>query len=106
MKIPTSYLAANTYLGRKQERPCANNTRLRRKEDGSIAMRLYQTDVVTWYHDGTIRLDTDGWTTVTTKRIINAATNAGIYQKRGLWYYGNGTPFQDGDIINQDGSLA
>jgi hypothetical protein len=106
MKIPTSYHAANTYLGQKQERPCANNTHLRRMKDGSIAMRLHQTDVVTWYDDGTIRLNTDGWTTVTTKARINAATNAGIYQKRGLWYYSNGTPFQDGDIIHQDGSIA
>ena len=106
MKIPTSYHSAATYLGRKEDRPCGNNTRVRRIDQSSIGLRLHQTYVVIWFDDGTARLNTNGWRTVTTKARINAATNAGIFQKKGDWYYKDGSPFEDGDIINQDGSLA
>ena len=103
MKIPTSYAAALSYLGNKQDRPAANNTRLIKREGGRIALRLHSTDIVTWNADGSATLNTGGWRTVTTKSRINAATSARLYQKGGVWFHGDGHPFEDGDVIDAEG---
>jgi hypothetical protein len=104
MKIPTSYQDAWVYLGVKSDRPAANNTRVQIREGGAVALRLHQTDIVTWYRDGRTVLNSGGWRTPTTKDRINAATSARLSQKSGVWYHPDGHPFADGDTINADGS--
>src|SRR5207249_5341140 len=69
--LPTSYFAAQTRLGRRDERGIANNTRLVRRAADRLAVRLHRTDVVTFYADGRITLSTGGWETVTTRDRIN-----------------------------------
>jgi len=104
MSIPTSYTSAAAYLGKKTDRPAANNTRVQTRDGGKIAVRLHSTDIVTWSPDGSAVLNSGGWRTPTTKSRINDATPARLYQKGGVWYHGDGHPFADGDTINADGS--
>lgn len=74
-----------------------NNTYAERRSNGDIAVRLHNTDVVTYHatnpwgsmHDQrqAISLDTGGWLTVTTKERINAYTPPGVCvsSTKGTW---------------------
>ena len=70
-----------------QSRKVANNTYLQRRGD-DIAVRLHNTDVVTFHADGTATLSTGGWFTVTTKARINDYLPGGIALSsvRGRWF--------------------
>jgi hypothetical protein len=83
-----SYTDADAQLtGRcKDRRKIANNTWLERRDDETIAVRLHQTDVVTYRADGSITLDTGGWFTVTTKDRMNRFSPFGVHSVRGEWY--------------------
>lgn len=87
----------------KTARPCANNT-MARLISGGVAIKLHDTDIVTVYDNGTMRLDSGGWLTVTTKERINRYTNAGISQRNGIWYMRDGSLFYDGMLIRPDGT--
>ena len=54
------------------KRPLANNTHAVRECDGSIAIRLHSTNVVTYFTDGRVIYRTGGWDTDTTKARINS----------------------------------
>lgn len=45
----------------------ANNTWLNKHEDGSFAIRFHQTDIVIFYPDGSLKLNTGGYPTRTTR---------------------------------------
>jgi hypothetical protein len=99
-------------------KPIDNNTRIVKRED-KYAIRLHNTDIVIFYPDGRIKLNSGGWKTRTTKdRINNAlgeyphsvACDYCIHSDRGIWYiWKAGTQvciFNDGMVINPDGSLS
>jgi len=102
-----SYEEANTQLtGRcAQRRKVANNTWLERR-GGDIAVRLHDTDVVTYHDDGAITLDTGRWFTVTTKDRMNTFSPFQVWSEKGEWfaehpgYHAPGAivkaPFRDG----------
>jgi hypothetical protein len=110
--IPSSYFGADTALGKRDTRKVANNTYLRRRGDGEIALRLHNTDVVTWTLD-TVTLNTGGWTTVTTKARINEALPGGygVWSDKGRWYLhareaGTRYAFADGITIHTDTDIV
>jgi hypothetical protein len=88
-----------------QGKKIANNTTLRRKNDGSIAVRLHETDIITFTKGGKTTLDTGGWASVTTKERMNRYMpgNARIAQKKGQWLITSAqtdeTPYVDGMTI-------
>lgn len=121
MTIPQSYAVWDSQLqGRCQkQRKVSNNTWLIRQEDGSIALKLHATIIVTVQQDGKITLNSGGWRTPTTKGRINDALrellrdNApGISQVDGIWLiyprgdYESKLTFADGMWVLPDGSLA
>ena len=65
--IPDNY--PQSYTDCQRVGPCklGNNTTLARTSEGNWAVRLHATDVVTFYRDGSVRLDTGGWNTPTTR---------------------------------------
>lgn len=69
----TTYTEADKFLSDKGTdcMAIANNTVLHRVAEGTIAVRLHQTDVVTYY-SGTdkVKLSSGGWNTPTTARRI------------------------------------
>ena len=69
--------------------------------EGSSAIRLHKTDIVTFI-DGVIILDTNGWETVTTKARMNNYIPSGgyVYQRNNCWYV---TTDNEGDILYYDG---
>lgn len=90
----------------KQSRTIANNTKVRKIENG-VAIRLHDTDIVTITDSGLITLNSGGWLSVTTKERLNRYTNARISQRLGIWYIsdkaGNDSLFYDGMTISADG---
>jgi hypothetical protein len=106
-----TYTSLNESLtGRNQQRrKLANNTYAERRELGAIAIRLHQTDIVTFYPDGRIVANTGGWKTLTTKDRLNEYLPVRIWQKSGRWLLGsNGSTieFADGLTIHPDGSIS
>jgi hypothetical protein len=67
-----------------------NNTRLVQRHPHGIecyAVKLHNTDVVTYFPNGLVMLKTGGWETVTTKRRINKYHDGPrIYQEDYIWY--------------------
>lgn len=117
-----SYADADEILtGRcKERRKIANNTWLERRDHDQIAVRLHDTDVVTYLPNGSITLNTGGWFTVTTKARINEFSPFGVSSTRGEWsvairnrhynpdrydpdtnpYWADPVPFRDGMTWN------
>lgn len=106
-----TYESANGQLtGRNSERrKIANNTYLERRSDNKIAIRLHNTDILTFSPNGDITLDSGGWKTVTTKARMNDYLPCRIWSERGVWYvHLNGTkvPYADSMVIHSDGTIT
>ena len=67
-------------------RPLVSNTRLERRDADTIAVRLYETDIVTFHSDGKITLNSGGWRTITTKDRINSFNPAYVSTDNGRWF--------------------
>lgn len=109
--------AAAKLTGRNsQRRKVGNNTYLERRNVNTIALRLHNTDILTYIQDGTVVLNTDGrWRTVTTKARMNEFMPYGISiaQRKGQWFverYAEGWKtlclFEDGMVIHPDGTVT
>lgn len=88
-------------------RKVANNTYAHRLDGDRIAIRLYATDILTFFADGSITVSSGGWRTVTTKARLNAflPSSNQLYQRSGVWFWTDGREFCDGDTLLADGSL-
>lgn len=108
-----SYSDAADYLGKKQNRPLPGRaTRLVRNSDTEIAVHYQKTDVVTYYANGTLSLNSDGWQTVTTKARFSEYSRARVFSDKGVWYFAPAdwsTPrekrmlYYDGVVLDLDG---
>ena len=102
-----TYNEALAKLKGKSQRPLngQRGTQLVQLTTGGIAVRCHETNVVTIHENGNYTLHTGGWSTVTTKSRINEYSPARIYQKKGVWYHGDGTRFFDFDLIDGNGRI-
>lgn len=121
MKTQGSYGAISERLGNRSSRKVGNNTYLLKQANGSIALRLHATHILTFYPSGITVANSGGWKTVTTKARLNEwlPFGWGISQNRGIWSWwhhfdtvgekalsGFGSRlFTDGDSIAKDGTL-
>jgi hypothetical protein len=55
----------------RESRKLQNNTYVRRRYSGQIAIQLHATDILTFHSDGQIDVNTGGWDTVTTRSRMN-----------------------------------
>jgi hypothetical protein len=85
---PKNYTEAADILGSKDSRKIAHNTKLERLDAERIGVRLHRTVVVEFRADGTTRLDSGGWRTVTTKERLNRYMPPGyrIAATRRVWF--------------------
>lgn len=94
----------------KDRRKLANNTYLERRGK-DIAIRLHNTDILTYSSDGTVTVDVGNWLTVTTKHRLNEYLEGySIQQERGTWYVSKGQErvgvFHNGMQIDPLGRLV
>ena len=99
-------------LGNKDGRVIGNNTRVMFADADSydpVAIRLHSTNVVTFYRDGRIVLDSGGWQTVTTKDRMNSVLpqRFRVFAKDHVWFVsdnrtGSTIPFSDGMTLVND----
>lgn len=84
-----------------------HNTRIFARAD-HLAVRLHNTDIIKFYPDGAVTLNTGGWKTVTTKDRINEFSGIRVWSDKGTWFAGmNGksVPFADGMTFRPDGTI-
>ena len=89
-------------IGNRMQRKVGNNTYARILEDGTVAIRLHNTDVVSIHPDNTFTLRTGGWQTTTTKDRINQYSPVRVYQHKYEWYVtinGKECPFMEGMVV-------
>lgn len=86
-----------------KSRIVAKNTIEIHYEDGTKAIRLHDTDVVT-FHPDKIVFDSGGWRTPTTKDRMTTFSPFRISQDKGIWYI-KGYFFYDGIEMGYDGNL-
>ena len=115
MNLPTTFAEAERFRESSRTRKLGNNTVLRWSEDEPgrerdwYAIRLHDTDVVTFYADGTIQLDSGGWKTVTTKDRMNKILQPNgytLYQQDFEWFitrlpfsHNEPSPYYDGMVL-------
>jgi hypothetical protein len=95
-------------MAQSRKRKLGNNTYLNPRDDGTIAVKYHETDVVIFHPDGSVVLDSGGWKTSTTKERLNAFSPAHVWQRNGIWYvkYGKETvPFADGMTLHPGGII-
>lgn len=100
------YLAIQALFGNKS-RNISHNGRIE-FSDGKAEITLHHTRIVTWLSSGAVRVNTGGYSTITTKKWINLFSGLGISQKNFRWFIGgveihqhavntpNGILFSDG----------
>lgn len=93
------YTTACDKLNGRDTKKVANNTYLERIDSETIGVRLHRTHVVTIHADGSYRLNSGGWRTVTTKSRINDFAPVRLSQRRGEWYVEHG----GGEVLFRDG---
>lgn len=108
---------AAAYLGKKQDRPLkGKNTRLQRRSDQRIAVRYYQTDIVTYvadpdYPSGTVIVSTGGWRSTMTNQRIREWSKVRFHCKKGQLLTGEWTSpsgfiaFGDGAVFDAETGL-
>ena len=110
-----SYQEALEKLGKRSSRKLENNTYLIHYHEAKphyIGVRLHNTDVVKYYPDGRIILNSGGWKTPTTKDRINKYAPVNVWTNKGIWYIGQSwnkpaeAIYQDDMVINPDGSFS
>jgi len=79
-----------------------NNTRLQQR-GRAFAVRYHDTDVVMIRPDGTYRLYSGGWYTLTTKDRIRRFSPCFLSQTNDMWHVGD-TPFYEGMLIDAEGN--
>lgn len=67
-----------------QRKKLANNTYAIRNAD-HLAIRLHATDILQFWPDGKVVLNSGGWKTVTTKARLNEYSGLNISQNKGIW---------------------
>lgn len=100
-----TYYEAEAELNGRASRKVGNNTYLERRNEHTIAVRLYQTDVVVFHDDGSTTYDSGGWRTITTKSRLNEyGEGVQVFAERRVWqvktkWNHEVQPFQDGMTI-------
>lgn len=128
---PASYIKLWSRFERARNRDrikVANNTYLTRSgrdyENSSIGLRLHNTDVIRFFPDNSLQVNTGGWSTRTTLDRINGWLPDGwsVYTRKGDWFWYNSNqpessmehrgglgrllqPFSNGDVIDGTGKL-
>lgn len=65
----------------------SNNTRIVRIGRSSVGVKLHKTIIIEYFENGRIRLNTDGWKTITTRDRMNFySNNYSIWQHQFIWY--------------------
>jgi len=82
----------------KNSRKMGNNTYAVRNADGTLGIRLHNTQVVVFHEDGRVILDSGRWRTSTTKARINEFVPGPwrVFQKDFEWFLHNWTT---GDVL-------
>ena len=95
------FAKAQEKLGNRQSRKIGNNTYLQKRDGGDIAVKLHQTDVVTFKPNGDTVLDSGGWLTVTTKARMNEHAPCFVYSNKGVWFISLVAPYhaQDNEVF-------
>lgn len=83
-----TFHGAETFLGNRESKAIENNTKIVRRDKNTIAVQYHETDIVTYYRDGTVELDTGGWLTSTTKERLNRYSDGTfrVASDKGKWY--------------------
>ena len=92
--------------GRNQlSRKVGNNTYAIRNDNGSIGIRLHNTQVIVFQTNGDVVLNSGGWHTVTTKARMNEFLPKPwrVAQRNYAWYLGN---WQTGEIIGYSDGMV
>ena len=89
-----------------QTKIVGNNTIKIVYSDGTEAVRLHDTDIITYHPNGDIVLDSGGWRTATTKERINRFAPVWLSQNNHVWYVSPGNHvFYDGIRFDSNGIL-
>lgn len=85
-----------TELDRKLQGRCANRRKLgnntyairRTSMEGKweLGVVLHATEILTFYEDGSVKLNSGGWRTYITKERINSYGPVRVYSDKGEWY--------------------
>lgn len=108
-----SYESLNDCLvGRNaNRRKLDRHTYAERRDNGAIAVKFWDTDILTFKSDGSCVATSGGFRTVTTKDRLNRflPTGAAIFQRKGIWFWSAKDQigaFTDGDSISADGTIT
>lgn len=108
-----TYESINACLvGRNANRRKLNpHTYAERRDNGAIAVKFWETDILLWRPDGSCVVNTGGFHTVTTKDRLNQflPLGVGIFQRNGIWFWSakdqTAGAFTDGDCVLPDGTI-
>lgn len=96
-------------MAETRKRKIDNNTYLLVHDDGSYGIKLHATEIITFYPNGDVKLNSGGWRTPTTKARMNDLSGACIFQHKGLWtvhWGGNAFPYADGMVLHADNTAS
>jgi hypothetical protein len=102
--IPKNYFQAEVFLSDKNSRriPGIRSTSIQRLDDERIALIYHETNVVPWYKNGDVCLNSGGHRTKTTKKRMNQGSPFAVYQNNHRWFVSDNNSsisFMDGIVL-------
>ena len=99
-----TYRSLMEALKTRQTKKLLNHTYAVRRDLGKIAVRLHNTDVLTFHPNGDVQINSGGWRTVTTKSRLNRylPSPLRVSAKKFVWYLFDGKKeieFEDGLVL-------
>jgi hypothetical protein len=98
-------------MAHTRKRKLANNTYLQIEENETFSIRLYLTDIIRYFPNGDIELNSGGWQTVTTKDRFRRflPRDVSVYSENGVWHVLTSFDyfvFEDGIMVHPDGTVS
>jgi hypothetical protein len=101
-----NFWSAETFLGKRDSKKLCNNTLLHRIDQDTLAVKLWSTNVITFYRNGNVMLNSGGWETVTTRDRMNSFSGLHVsfsqkgHSVNGCYRYQDGITFNGEDCLN------
>lgn len=103
-----NYTIASAILNGRSSKKIATQTFLHSTIAG-VKIRYYDLDIIYFKKNGDILVNTDNTRLKTIKDRLNTflpLRHQGIYSRRGIWFWKNGTPFKDRTVIRDDNNIC
>jgi len=103
-----NYEEAREHLGKDRSKKITETTYIEARGMGGVALRYHNTDLLTFYSDGTVLLDSNRYKTKASKRKFNEFLPEPyqVTQSKNIWWLSPNTGFEGKTVVFTDNMIV